>query len=200
MPLAILAGPDVVVENGAYPFLTTKTSKIFTMNTQDETTALKNNKELFVKMVVSNWELQNQRLNGWLSKLSDERLLEPVAEGKNRAVYLLGHLVAVNDGMISLLGLGERLYPELDDLFLKNPDRAFDEIPTVADLKTKWTNLNATLTRYFAELDADEWFGKHNAISDEDFAREPHRNKLNILINRTNHEAYHLGQLIFLKA
>ena len=170
------------------------------MSTQNETTTLKNSKELFVKMVVSNWELQNQRLNGWLAQLSDERLLEPVAEGKNRAVYLLGHLVAVNDGMISLLGLGERLYPELDEIFVKNPDRTFDEIPTVADLKTKWANLNVVLTRYFTELDADEWFGKHNAVSQEDFAREPHRNKLNILINRTNHEAYHLGQLIFLKA
>jgi len=170
------------------------------MSTLNEATALKDSKALFVKMVVSNWELQNQRLNGWLAQLSDERLLEPVAEGKNRAVYLLGHLVAVNDGMIALLGLGERLYPELDELFVKNPDRKFDKIPTVAELKAKWTNLNAVLSRYFAELDADEWFGKHNAVSDEDFAREPHRNKLNILINRTNHEAYHLGQLIFLKA
>lgn len=170
------------------------------MNTLDETTALKTSKELFIKMVVSNWELQNQRLNGWLAKLSDERLSEPVAEGKNRAVYLLGHLIAVNDGMIPLLGLGERLYPELDELFVKNPDRTFDDIPSVADLKAKWVNLNAALTRYFAELDADEWFNKHNAMSDDDFAREPHRNKLNILINRTNHEAYHLGQLIFLKA
>lgn len=170
------------------------------MNTQDETTALKASKELFVKMVVSNWELQNQRLNGWLGKLTDERLSEPVAEGKNRAVYLLGHLIAVNDGMISLLGLGERLYPELDELFVKNADRTFEEIPSVAELKAKWANLNQVLSRYFAALDADEWFKKHSAIPDEDFAREPHRNKLNILINRTNHEAYHLGQLIFLKA
>ncbi len=167
---------------------------------QDETTALKASKELFIKMVVSNWELQNQRLNAWLAKLPEERLSEPVAEGKNRAVYLLGHLVAVNDGMISLLGLGERLYPELDELFVKNPDRAFDQLPTVSELKAKWANLNEVLNRHFAELDADEWFKKHNAVSDEDFAREPHRNKLNILINRTNHEAYHLGQLIFLKA
>ena len=181
-------------------FLTINHQETFNMSTQNETTALKTSKELFVKMVVSNWELQNQRLNGWLAQLTDERLLEPVAEGKNRAVYLLGHLVAVNDGMIALLGLGERLYPELDEPFVKNPDRTFDEIPTVAELKEKWANLNAVLTRYFAELDADEWFAKHNAISEEAFAQEPHRNKLNILINRTNHEAYHLGQLIFLKA
>lgn len=170
------------------------------MNTSDEAAALKAGRELFIKMVVSNWELQNQRLNGWLSTLSDERLTEPVADGKNRAVYLLGHLIAVNDGMISLLGLGERLYPELDEAFVKNPDRTFDEIPSVAELKAKWANLNTVLSRYFAELDVAEWFSRHQAISEQDFALEPHRNKLNILINRTNHEAYHLGQLIFLKA
>ncbi len=79
---------------------------------------------------------------------------------------MLGHLIAVNDGMISLLGLGECLYPELDDLFVKNPDRAFDEIPSVAELKTKWANLNEVLSRYFAELDADEWFTRHNAVSE----------------------------------
>lgn len=195
-----LAGQMLLSKTEPIHFLTTNHQETFIMSTQNEATALKDSKALFVKMVVSNWELQNQRLNGWLAQLPDERLLEPVAEGKNRAVYLLGHLVAVNDGMIALLGLGERLYPELDELFVKNPDRKFDKIPTVAELKAKWTNLNAVLTRYFAELDADEWFGKHNAVSDEDFAREPHRNKLNILINRTNHEAYHLGQLIFLKA
>jgi len=40
----------------------------------------------------------------------------------------------------------------------------------------------------------DEWFAKHSAVSAEDFAKEPHRNKLNILVNRTNHHSYHLGQ------
>jgi len=36
------------------------------------------------------------------------------------------------------------------------------------------------------------------AVSDEDFSKEPHRNKLNVIINRTNHMSYHLGQLILL--
>lgn len=40
---------------------------------------------------------------------------------------------------------------------------------------------------------------KHSAVSEEDFAKEPHRNKLNLLLNRTNHLSYHHGQLVFLK-
>jgi hypothetical protein len=44
----------------------------------------------------------------------------------------------------------------------------------------------------------DEWFTRHNNVSAADFANEPHRNKLNIIINRTNHTSYHLGQLVYL--
>lgn len=166
----------------------------------EETKSATADRQLFIKMVVSNWELQNQRFNGLIDNLSDEQMLLPVAAGKNRAVYLLGHMIAVNDGIIPLLGLGERLYPDLETPFVKNPDDQAAQIPSVAELRSNWVELNKTLTAYFNEMPADEWFTKHSAISDENFAKEPHRNKLNILINRTNHEAYHLGQLIFLKS
>jgi hypothetical protein len=36
-------------------------------------------------------------------------------------------------------------------------------------------------------------------MTEEDFEKEPGRNKLSVLINRTNHMAYHLGQLVLLK-
>ena len=49
----------------------------------------------------------------------------------------------------------------------------------------------------------DELIEKSTAIlnnaTDEDFAKEPARNKLSVLLNRTNHLAYHLGQLRLLK-
>jgi len=40
---------------------------------------------------------------------------------------------------------------------------------------------------------------KHTSVSEEDFAKEPHRNRLNVLTTRTTHLASHYGQLIFLK-
>jgi hypothetical protein len=49
-------------------------------------------------------------------------------------------------------------------------------------------------------MQASAWFAKHNAVSAEDFAKEPHRNKLNVLITRTIHQGYHLGQMNYLKA
>lgn len=155
-------------------------------------------KELFIKMVISNWELQNARFNKLISKLTDEQLSTATAPDRNTGVWILGHLIAVNDGMIPLLGLGEKLYPELEAPFIGEANKPGVTAPPLAELKQKWEQLNVKLTQYFTALPADEWFTRHNSISPEDFAKEPHRNKLNILINRTNHQSYHLGQLVYL--
>jgi hypothetical protein len=36
-------------------------------------------------------------------------------------------------------------------------------------------------------------------MTDEDFAKNPARNKLSVLLNRTSHVAYHLGQMLLAK-
>jgi len=46
----------------------------------------------------------------------------------------------------------------------------------------------------FASLSAVDWLKKHGAVSEEDFLKEPLRNRLAILLSRTNHLAYHLGR------
>jgi len=166
--------------------------------TMENITTTSVQKDLFIKIVISNWELQNTRLNKLLDKLTDAQLAADIAPGKNSGVYLLGHLAAVSDNMLPLLGLGEKLYPQLSAIFLTSPDKGGPEKPSIAELKTYWHAINDKLSAAFATLHADQWFEKHTTISDEDFAKEPHRNKLNILINRTNHQSYHLGQLILL--
>jgi hypothetical protein len=50
-----------------------------------------------------------------------------------------------------------------------------------------------------ASLSEEQWFQRHNSVSEEDFQKEPHRNKLNVLLGRSTHIAYHLGQLVLLK-
>ncbi len=155
-------------------------------------------KELFIKMVLSNWELQISRMNNLLGKLSDEELSEQTAPGRNTGVYLLGHLAAVSDGLFKFLGLGERLNPGMDDIFLRNPESSGIEKPSIAELKEYWNQVNALLVDKISQIQPDEWFNRHTAVSEEDFAKEPHRNKLNIIINRTNHLSYHLGQLVYL--
>ena len=101
--------------------------------------------------------------------------------------------------MLPLLGFGAKLHPELEAVFLTNPDKAGLEKPSPDTLKSYWKEINAKLLQHIHEMKTADWFTRHNAVSEEDFAKEPNRNKLNILINRTNHQSYHIGQLTYLK-
>ncbi|MEP6748351.1 MAG: DinB family protein, partial [Bacteroidota bacterium] len=154
-----------------------------------------NKDALFIKMVISAWQTQNARVDKLLETLSDEQLSAQTAPGRNSGTYLLGHLATVNDGLFPLLGFGERLHPELENIFLTNPDNANLPKPTLAELKKYWKEINTKLTQHINETHPDEWLTRHSAVSEEDFAKEPHRNKLNIIINRTNHQSYHIGQM-----
>ena len=169
------------------------------MSNQEKTIAIAAGKELFIKMAVSAWDTHNTRLNKLFDKLSDEQLLSTIAPNKNTGIYLLGHLVAISDAMQPLLGFGEKMYPQLWEIFVDSPDHSGKLIPSIAELKKYWAEVNANISRHISSMQPDEWFTKHAAVSEEDFAKEPHRNKLNLLMNRTNHLSYHLGQLVLLQ-
>lgn len=155
--------------------------------------------EIFVYMVLSAWQMQNARVDDLLDKIFNEQLMKEAAPGRNTGVYLLGHLAAVNDNLFKLLDIGERLHPELDDIFLNSPDKSGKTMPAVDELKQYWKEINIALTNHFNKMPVNEWFEKHIAVSKEDFVKEPHRNKLNVIITRTVHQSYHLGQMIYLK-
>lgn len=157
------------------------------------------NEQLFIKMALDGWNSYLKRTSDLFNSLSDEQLAKETAPGKNTGTYLLGHLLAVHDRIIELFFLGERLHPELDEPFLKNPDKSGLEVPDITTLRQYWSALNDTLAAYFAAMTAEDWFGRHSAVTEEDFVKEPHRNKLNLLMNRTNHIAWHYGQVLYLK-
>jgi uncharacterized damage-inducible protein DinB len=149
-------------------------------------------------MIVSAWQTQNKRVNELFAKLSEEQFAKETAPGRNSGTYLVGHLAAVNDAMLSILGFGEKLYPELENIFIKNPEKSGLEKPSISELKKYWNQINAKLDQHIENMQPNEWFERHTSVSAEDFAKEPHRNKLNILISRATHQAYHLGQLAYL--
>lgn len=51
--------------------------------------------------------------NKIFDNLSDEQLMHEVSPGRNRGIYLLGHLTAVHDLMLPLLRFGEAKYPRV---------------------------------------------------------------------------------------
>lgn len=130
-----------------------------------------------------------------LHSLSDEQLEKEIAPGKNRGIYLLGHLIAVHDDMLPLLDMGKKKYPELNRPFIELPDKAATELPSVKVLRQFWEEQKADLKQRFDALKPEDWFQKHTAVSESDFMNEPHRNKLNIILTRTTHLTYHTGQL-----
>ncbi len=147
-----------------------------------------------VDSALRNWRSNVDRAGKLFGNLSQEQLLQEVAPGKNRVIYLWGHLIAFNDALIPLLGFGARIHPELDLMFVSNPDRTVPTILLGEDLKIIWQETSQILWAGFSKLSAADWLQKHGAVSEEDFLREPHRNRFNILLARTAHIAYHLGQ------
>lgn len=145
------------------------------------------------------WYASIKSADNLLESISDDKLLQEIAPGKNRGIYVLGHLIAVHDDMILLLDMGNKMYPELNEPFIKNPDKTSKDLPSPNELRQYWKKQSNALQQKFEQLSVNEWFGKHTAVSSEDFAKEPHRNKLNIIITRTSHLQYHLGQLVLLK-
>ena len=152
------------------------------------------NEDLLVANAVKAWKSSLERADKLFAPLTDAQLQAEVAPGKNRLVYLLGHLAAVHDGMLPLLGLGPRRHPHYDAIFIEQPDRAVGDLPSAAQLKAVWIEVNGRIVTETAAWTAVDWLVKHNAVSLEDFAKDPSRNRFAILITRTNHLNYHTGQ------
>jgi hypothetical protein len=140
------------------------------------------------------WKSNVESADKLFGALSPEQLEQQVAPGRNRLIYLWGHLAAVNDGLLPLLGIGERLHPELDAMFIAKPDKSVDLTVTGKSLKAAWDEINQKLWEGYSEFSAEDWAGRHTAVSEEDFEREPHRNRFTVLLGRTVHLAYHVGQ------
>jgi uncharacterized damage-inducible protein DinB len=98
--------------------------------------------------------------------------------------------------MFPLLGLGDRLHPELDDTYITNPDRVLEDPLSATELRRTWAKVNNKLTDALERFTLEEWLQKHAAVSDEDFARDPTRNRLAIVMSRTSHASYHTGQVV----
>ncbi|HEY2470896.1 MAG TPA: DinB family protein [Terracidiphilus sp.] len=151
--------------------------------------------ELFVTTVVASWKQIINRLDERFAPLDEEQLQKQVAPNKNRLFYLLGHLTAVHDRMLPLLGIGDRLHIELDDAYLTNPDQTISDPLPAAELKKAWSEVNGAVTSAIEKFTADDWLKKHTAVSDEDFAQNSTRNRLAVFLSRTNHASFHTGQV-----
>jgi hypothetical protein len=121
--------------------------------------------------VLMSWKAVNHRFNEVTSRFSEEDLEREIGPGKNRVLYIVGHVAATNDRLFTLLGVGERRYRDLDSVYIDQPDGAVDDPVTPSILKAASENVARRLTEALERFTPEEWLGKHTAVSDEDFAR-----------------------------
>ncbi len=100
-----------------------------------------------------------------------------------------------NDRLFPLLGIGQRRYRDLDSVYIDQPDRAADDPVAPSALKAASDDVARRISEALERFTPEEWLEKHTAVSDEDFAKDPGRNRLAVVLSRTNHMSYHLGQI-----
>src|SRR5882724_657499 len=147
-----------------------------------------------VDSALRGWKSNVERADKLFGALSPEELEQEVAPGRNRLIYLWGHLAASSDALLPLLGIGERLHPEFDGMFISNPDKSVPLTVSEQSLRTAWQEINQKLWEGFSKFSAWDWAQRHTAVSEQDFEREPHRNRFGMLLGRTAQLAYHVGQ------
>lgn len=154
-----------------------------------------NPRSIVTQLAINQWELVSRRATQLLNQLSNEALDRPVAPGKNTGKYIVGHLIAIHDAMPSILGLGESKYPELVDCYVKQADGLVNSPKTVPELRQLWDETHMRIGKLINSLPEDDWLLRHTTMTDDEFNTNPLRNRLSILLTRTNHFSYHIGQL-----
>lgn len=91
-------------------------------------------------------------------------MLKEIAPRRNTGIYLSGHLIAVSDALFPLLGFGERLFPPLEDVFIKQPDKSGQAMPTVTELKENRITVNTKLGLHFQSTTIEKWFDRHTSL------------------------------------
>ena len=141
------------------------------------------------------WNMYNTRMQKVFDTLSDENFNKPIVANGNSPSWIMGHLTEADDALLELFGIGTRLHPELKSIY--HHERATNQSGhlTKDELMTKWKAISAALDKTFKSWNESDWMSRHTAVSEEDFKKEPHRNRLNVLLSRVGHRASHLGQI-----
>lgn len=133
-----------------------------------------------------------------IDALKNENYLNPIVPNGNSPSWILGHLVDTDDRLLELFGISKRLFPELDSIY--HHERGANQVNHLSksDLNAKWNAITTELDRAFSNMTEADWLSRHMAVSEEDFKKEPQRNKLNVMLSRVTHKASHLGQIAML--
>src|ERR1700688_5271777 len=103
------------------------------------------NQGSYVALGLKVWKAQIERADKLFAGLSSEEVLREIAPGRNRLLYVWGHLTATHDAMLPLLGLKERFHSDFDVAFVSNPEQSQAAIPSHEQVRQAWKTVNSEL-------------------------------------------------------
>src|SRR5260370_7601263 len=110
------------------------------------------NEGSYVALGLKVWKAQLDRADKLFGGLSSEEVLREIAPGRNRLLYLWGHLTAMHDAMLPLLGLGDRFHPEFHVAFVSNPATSQAAIPWHEQVTQAWKTVNHEFSQAFSQI------------------------------------------------
>jgi len=141
------------------------------------------------------WDTYNRNMQKVFDSISEESFDRPIVPGSNSPSWLLGHLADTDDALLELFGIGKRMFPELAKIYHHERDTNQTDHLSKEELNTKWKAIVNELDTTFKAMSENDWLSRHTVVSEEDFKKQPHRNKLNVMLSRVTHKASHLGQI-----
>src|SRR5437899_5205682 len=123
------------------------------------------NEGSYVALGLKVWKAQIDRADKLFGGLSSEEVQQEIAPGRNRLVYLWGHLTAVHDAMLPLLGLGERLHPEFDVVFGSNSIKSQAATPSHEQVSQALTAITGERSKCFEETSRSDCLQRQYAVS-----------------------------------
>lgn len=146
------------------------------------------------------WNTYNRRMKTVIEEITKANFDKPLVTGGNSPSWILGHLVDTDDELLKILGIRKRMYPELHKIYHHRRGTNQKGHLTKKELLKKWNVILAELDKAFSSMSESDWHARHTLVSAEDFKKEPHRNKLNVMLTRVGHKASHLGQIAMQKS
>ncbi len=141
------------------------------------------------------WDTYNRRMQKVIDTITDENFNQPMVPDGNSPSWLLGHLADTDDKLLELFGIGKRIYPELSTIYHHERNTNQRGHLPKDELSAKWKKIVTELDNAFKNMTEADWLARHLSVTEEEFKKEPHRNKLNVFLSRISHKASHLGQI-----
>ncbi len=90
---------------------------------------MKNYTEQLIKQVLNAWAAQNKAVNAFFDKYEAGAYMKEVAPERNRAIYLLGHLIAIMTGYYRYWGLVKSFFHSLKQYLFPRPTKPLQKFP-----------------------------------------------------------------------